>query len=148
MPTFNADVPILVVDDDEEDFFMIEKAIRNSQIMNPVLSLPDGRELMDYFKGEGRFSAPESAPFPGLIFLDLNMPRMDGREALKAIKADSKFKKVPVVVLSTSRAAEDVTGCYGSGANTFVSKPDDYGELLEIMKTTKKYWLEIAQLPS
>jgi len=139
--------PILVVDDDGEDRDFIEQALRKNGIENPIFQLEDGKELLNYLTHQGKYLTPDSFPKPGLIFLDLNMPRMDGRAILRHIKTDGLLKKIPVVVLTTSREREDILETYNMGANIFFSKPNDFNGLLNLMETTKKYWLEMAELP-
>lgn len=140
-------LPILMVDDDKDDRMMAEKALRKNRVINPILFLEDGEELMAYLRHEGKFADPASSPRPCLILLDLNMPRMDGRRALELIKADPGFRKIPVVILTTSQAEEDIIRSYDTGANSFITKPISFEGLLAVMETLKNYWLEIVDLP-
>jgi len=139
--------PILMVDDDADDRMMTEKALRKNRVINPVLFLQDGEELMEYLKRKGRFSDPQISPRPCFILLDLNMPKMDGRKALLFVKADPELKKIPVVVLSTSSAEEDILRSYNLGANSFITKPVNFDGLVTTMESLKNYWLEIVELP-
>jgi len=107
----------------------------------------DGEELMDYLCRRGKFSDPESAPRPGLILLDLNMPKKDGREALKEIKSDPDLKQIPIVVLTTSKADEDIYRSYNLGVNSYITKPVSFEGLVEVMKALSLYWFEIVRLP-
>lgn len=140
-------LPIIMVDDDKDDRMMTERALRKNRVINPVLFLEDGEELVDYLKRQGKYADPKSSPWPCFILLDLNMPRMDGRRALEIIKADPEFKKIPVVVLTTSKAEEDIVRSYDTGANSFITKPVSFDGLVAIMATLKNYWLEIVDLP-
>src|SRR5262249_28014308 len=114
---------------------------------NDLRSVEDGEELMDYLHRRGKYSNPKDSPRPGLILLDLNMPRKDGREALREIKNDPKLRDIPVVVLTTSKAEEDVVRTYSLGVNSYIAKPVKFTALVEIMKTMTKYWFEIVELP-
>ncbi len=136
-----------MVDDDADDRMMTEKALRKNRVINPVLFLQDGEELMEYLKRKGRFSDPQISPRPCFILLDLNMPKMDGRKALLFVKADPELKKIPVVVLSTSSAEEDILRSYNLGANSFITKPVNFDGLVTTMESLKNYWLEIVELP-
>jgi CheY-like chemotaxis protein len=108
----------------------------------------DGRELLDYLRRTGRYADPAlEAPRPGIILLDLNMPKKDGREALAEIKADGSLRRIPVVVLTTSKDEEDVFRTYDLGVNSFITKPVTFGGLVEVMRTWSRYWFEIVELP-
>lgn len=144
----NGLLPILMVDDDEDDRMMTEKALRKNRVINPILFLTDGEELMDYIKRKGKFTDPASSPRPCFVLLDLNMPRMDGRKALLYLKSDPELKKIPVVVLSTSSAEEDILRSYNLGANSFITKPVTFEGLVATMESLKNYWLEIVELPA
>jgi len=139
--------PILMVDDDKDDRMITEKALRKNRVVNPITFLQDGEELMDYLKQRGKFGGPGNAPRPCFVLLDLNMPKMDGRKALLFIKADPELKKIPVVVLTTSKAEEDIIRSYDLGANSFITKPVNFDGLVALMETLKNYWLEIVELP-
>ena len=109
--------------------------------------MEDGEELLDYLHRRGKYSPPADTPRPGLILLDLNMPRMDGREALREIKGDASLRQIPVVVMTTSKAEEDILRSYDSGASSFISKPMSFEGLVELMKGLGRYWFEIVELP-
>lgn len=138
---------ILLADDDPEDRMLVEDAFIESRLANDLRFVEDGEQLMDYLYRRGRYADPTSAPRPGVILLDLNMPRKDGREALKEIKSDPKLRRIPIVVLTTSRAEEDVFRSYDLGVNSFVTKPVTFAAMVELMKTLGKYWFEIVELP-
>nr|WP_210404653.1 response regulator [Chroococcidiopsis sp. TS-821] len=140
-------VTILMADDDEDDCMLAREAFSESRLANDLHFVRDGEELMDYLHQRGRYAAANSAPRPGLILLDLNMPRKDGREALKEIKADPNLRQIPVVVLTTSKAEEDIYRSYDLGANSFITKPVTFASLVEVMRTIGKYWFEIVELP-
>jgi len=140
-------LPILMVDDDKDDRLMTERALRKNRVINPILFLEDGEELVDYLKRQGQYADPAKSPRPCFILLDLNMPRMDGRRALEIIKADPEFKKIPIVVLTTSQAEEDIVRSYDTGANSFITKPVSFDGLVRVMESLKNYWLEIVDLP-
>jgi len=139
--------PILMVDDDKDDRMLTEKALRKKGVENPIEFLVDGEELMEYLKHKGRFSDPESSKRPCFILLDLNMPRMDGRKALLFVKSDPELKKIPVVVLSTSNAEEDILRSYNLGANSFIIKPVNFEGLVGMADSLKSYWLNLVELP-
>jgi CheY-like chemotaxis protein len=140
-------VTILMADDDEDDCMLAHEALAESRLANELHIVKDGEELMDYLYHRGKYTEEKSSPRPGLILLDLNMPKKDGREALKEIKADTNLKRIPVIVLTTSRAEEDVYRTYDLGANSFIIKPVTFASLVEVMKTIGKYWFEIVELP-
>jgi CheY-like chemotaxis protein len=138
---------ILVADDDAEDRMMVKEALEESRLTNMIQFVENGEELMDYLHNKGRFADKEKYPTPGLILLDLNMPKKDGREALKEIKADDHLRMIPVVVLTTSKAEEDVLRTYDLGVSSFIAKPVTFTALVDMMKTLSKYWFEIVELP-
>ncbi len=140
-------ITILMADDDPDDRLMAKEALEESRLANDLYFVEDGEELLDYLYQRGKFSDPAVAPFPGLILLDLNMPKKDGREALQEIKQDDKLKRIPIVVLTTSKAEEDIYRTYNLGVNSFITKPVSFEGLVDIMKTLTKYWFEIVALP-
>jgi CheY-like chemotaxis protein len=140
-------IVILLADDDEEDRMLAADAMHESRVANDLRFVEDGEELLDYLYKRGRFSAPDAAPSPGLILLDLNMPRKDGREALREIKADPDLRRIPVVVLTTSKAEEDIYRTYDLGANSFITKPVSFEGLVNVMRDIGRYWIEIVELP-
>lgn len=140
-------VTILVADDDADDRLMIKEALQENRLANDVRFVEDGEELMQYLRREGKYAAEGTSPTPGLILLDLNMPRMDGREALKEIKGDQRLRGIPVVVLTTSKAEEDVYRTYNLGVNSFITKPVTFDNLVTITRELGRYWFEIVELP-
>ena len=138
---------ILIADDDAEDRMLVKEALEESRLNNNIQFVENGEELLDYLHNKGRFSDTEKYQMPGLILLDLNMPKKDGREALKEIKADDKLRMIPVVVLTTSKAEEDILRTYDLGVSSFITKPVTFGSLVDVMKTLSKYWFEIVELP-
>jgi CheY-like chemotaxis protein len=142
-------VTILMADDDEEDREMTRDALRDARLGNEVKFAVDGQDLMEYLRREGKYADPAvDAPRPGLILLDLNMPRMDGREALAEIKSDESLRQIPVVVLTTSQDEEDVLRTYDLGVNSFITKPVTFEGLAEVTRTWTRYWFEIVELPN
>ncbi len=139
-------ITLLMADDDEEDRLLARDALQQSRVLNELRFVEDGEELMDYLHHRGRYAEPESAPRPGLILLDLNMPRKDGREALAEIKADPSLKRIPVVILTTSKREEDIVRSYMDGANSFIVKPVTFEGLVEVMRAVGHYWLDIVDL--
>ena len=140
-------VPILIVDDDMDDCQMIKEALQESRLLNELHFVHNGEELMDYLHHKGTFESQDKFPTPGLILLDLNMPRKDGREALKDIKNNSEFRHIPVVILTTSQAEEDVVRTYNLGANSYITKPVTFQSLVKTMHDLGRYWFEISELP-
>ena len=140
-------IVILLADDDEEDRMLACDALAESRLSNEISCVTDGEELMDYLHRRGKYAPPAEAPRPGLILLDLNMPKKDGREALREIKSDPDLRQISVVVLTTSKAEEDIYSSYDSGASSFISKPVTFQGLVDVMKGLGKYWFEIVDLP-
>ena len=141
-------ITILLADDDVDDRMMAREALDESRLANDLRCVEDGEELMDYLSRRGKYADPASSPTPGLILLDLNMPKKDGREALQEIKADPELRRIPVVILTTSKAEEDIYRTYDLGVNSFITKPVVFESLVELMRTLGKYWFEIVELPA
>ena len=139
---------ILMADDDEDDRRSVAKAWKAARAANPIHLVNDGEELMDYLHHRGNFSDPAASPRPGLILLDLNMPKKDGREALREIKADRELRQIPVVVLTTSKAEEDIYRTYDLGASSFITKPVTFASLVDLIQVIGKYWIEIVEVPT
>lgn len=141
-------ITILMADDDADDRQMTLEAFSESRLANDLRFVEDGAELMDYLLRRNKFSDPASSPRPGLILLDLNMPKKDGREALREIKADPRLRNIRVVVMTTSKAEEDIVRTYDLGAESYVTKPVTFTSLVDVIRTLGKYWLEIVELPA
>ena len=140
-------ITILYADDDPEDRMLLTDAWKESRVANELHMVEDGEELMDYLKRRGKYAALAGIPLPGMILLDLNMPRKDGREALKEIKEDPALRRIPVIVLTTSQAEEDIYRAYDLGVNSFILKPVTFKSLVDVTQTIGRYWLEIVELP-
>lgn len=140
-------ITILYADDDEDDQLLVREALEEARLLNDLRVVNDGEELMDYLHRRGDYADPDASPRPGLILLDLNMPRKDGREALAEIKADAALRSIPVVVLTTSRAEEDILRTYDLGVSSFVCKPVTFDAMVETLSALGRYWFEIVELP-
>jgi CheY-like chemotaxis protein len=138
---------ILLADDDEEDRILTCDALAEGKLANEVYCVDDGEDLMDYLYCRGKYSPPAAAPSPGLILLDLNMPKKDGREALREIKSDPLLRRIPVVILTTSRDDEDIFNSYSWGANSFITKPVTFAAMIDVMKGLGEYWFGTVELP-
>jgi CheY-like chemotaxis protein len=145
--TTSKSIVILMADDDADDRLLAKDALTECRLANDLHFVENGEELLDYLKRRGRFTKLSDSPRPGLILLDLNMPKKDGREALREIKADPELRKIPVVVLTTSKADTDIGCIYELGANSFISKPVSFDSLVDVMKILGRYWFEIVELP-
>jgi CheY-like chemotaxis protein len=141
-------ITILLAEDDADDRLLVKEALQESRVLNELRCVEDGEELMEYLRRQGRYADPELSPRPGLVLLDLNMPRKDGREALREIKGDPDLRRIPVVVMTTSKAEEDIFRSYDLGANSYISKPVTFQALVELMKVLGRYWIEFVELPS
>jgi CheY-like chemotaxis protein len=141
-------ISIVIADDDADDRMLLEDAFQESSISNPLHFVEDGEQLLAFLRREGRYAAMAAEPLPGLILLDLNMPRVDGRTALAEIKKDERLCRIPVIVLTTSKAEEDILRTYGLGVNSFISKPVTFEGLVDIVKTIGHYWIQIVALPT
>jgi CheY-like chemotaxis protein len=140
-------ITILVAEDDAEDRMLIGEAFAEARLNNDVRFVHDGEELMDYLYGRGEYSPPANALRPGVIMLDLNMPRKSGREALEEIRGEPRLSSIPVIVMTTSNAEIDINGTYALGANSYVRKPVSFEALVDLAKTLGRYWFEIVELP-
>lgn len=140
-------IVILMADDDPEDVMLARDALAESRLANTLNVVEDGEELLDYLHQRGKYNEG-NAPRPGLILLDLNMPRLDGREALAQIKSDTNLRRIPVVVLTTSKAEEDVFRSYDLGANSYITKPVTFDSLVKVVRSLAEYWFGIVLLPA
>ncbi len=141
-------VTILVADDDPDDRMMTREAFEETRLESNLAFVEDGEDLLEYLRSSGKYALATKQPPVGVILLDLNMPRMDGREALRIIKADPELQRIPVVVLTTSQADEDVIRAYGLGVNSFITKPVTFTDFVDLMKVFGRYWLDVVSLPA
>lgn len=137
----NRNASILICDDDEDDLYLVKSVFNDTKFSNQTVYLKNGVELLDYLQNQKNETAV------GLVLLDLNMPKMDGREALKMIKSNPEFRRIPVIILTTSNSPQDIYQCYELGANCFITKPSSYEGLNDAIKTLSKFWLELSYLP-
>jgi len=140
-------IVILMADDDADDRLLAKDALAECRLANELHFVENGEELLDYLNRRGKYVNLANSPRPGLILLDLNMPKKDGRESLKEIKDDPRLRTIPVVVLTTSNADTDISRIYELGANSFITKPVSFDSLVEVMKILGRYWFEIVELP-
>jgi CheY-like chemotaxis protein len=140
-------ITILLADDDPDDRQLTHDAFMENRLANEFHAVEDGEELMEFLHRRGKYEPLRGEPLPGLILLDLNMPRKDGREALKEIKADADLRRIPIVVLTTSKAEEDIVRTYDLGVNSYVTKPVTFKSLVELIKVLGNYWFEVVELP-
>jgi len=138
---------ILMADDDADDRLLVQDALTECKLADRLHFVENGEELMDYLLRRDKYGAPNAAPRPGLILLDLNMPRKDGREALREIRAHAELRRIPVIAFTTSKADTDIEAIYDLGANSFISKPVAFAALVNVMATLMRYWFCIVQLP-
>lgn len=138
---------VLMAEDDADDRLLVKDAWEESRLLNELRFVEDGEELLDYLHQRGVYAPPNQSPLPGLILLDLNMPRKGGRETLEAIKADPGLRHIPIVILTTSQTEEDIFQAYDLGASSFITKPVTLESLVIMMKTLGRYWFEIVELP-
>jgi two-component system response regulator len=136
-----------MADDDEDDRVLTAEALKESRLANQMRFVVDGEDLMQYLRHTGRYAVNGDAPRPGIILLDLNMPKKDGREALQEIKSDPRFRGIRVVIMTTSKAEEDVVRSYELSAASYITKPVTFERLVEVVRALGKYWLEIVELP-
>ena len=146
MSTSGKPIVILMADDDADDRLLAQDALSECNLASELHFVENGEELLDYLHRRGKYSK-DNAPRPGLILLDLNMPRKDGREALREIKSEPNLKRIPVIVLTTSKADTDISKIYDLGANSFIAKPVAFDALVKVMKLLGNYWFDIVELP-
>ena len=137
----NRNASILICDDDEDDLYLVKSVFDDTKFGNHTVYLKNGVELLDYLKNNKNDTSV------GLVLMDLNMPKMDGREALKMIKNSPEFKHIPVIILTTSNSPQDIHQCYELGANCFITKPSSYEGLSDAIQTLSKFWFELSHLP-
>ena len=138
-------ITILMADDDPDDRLLVKEAFEENRLINNLETVEDGEQLMDFLHRRGKFV--DTTIIPGLILLDLNMPRKSGLEALREIKADPRLRRLPVVILTTSKAEEDIIKSYDLGVNSFIVKPVNFDKLVELIKELDRYWFQIVELP-
>jgi CheY-like chemotaxis protein len=141
-------IVILIAEDDPDDQLLTREALDENKLTNEIRFVNDGQELIDYLYRRGSFAEPSIAPRPDLILLDLNMPRMDGREALQIIKSDADLRRIPIVVMTTSKAEEDILRTYDLGVNSFIVKPVTFDSLVNLVRVLADYWFSIVRLPT
>ena len=138
-------VEILLVEDNPGDVRLTQEALKESKVTNNLSVAEDGVEALAFFKREGKYA---DAPRPDLLLLDLNLPKKDGRELLEEIKVDDNLKRIPVVVLTTSKAEEDIIRMYDQHANCYITKPIDFDQFINVIKSIEDFWLTIVKLPT
>ena len=138
---------ILMADDDADDCLLVQEALRESKQPHDLRIVRDGQQLLDYLRRRGDYQQSPDLPRPDLILLDLKMPRKDGREALSELKADPRLRSIPIVVLTTSTARDDICFCYRMGVNSYITKPATFRGLVDLLGTLSKYWFELVELP-
>ena len=138
---------ILVVEDSPEDFEVLQRALKKADIHSPIFRCKDGDEALDFLYERGEYEGSDSTVGLALVLLDLNLPGLDGREVLRAVKGDPALRSLPVIVFTTSNDEKDITQCYADGANSYIQKPLEPGELVKMMVYIKNFWLETAKLP-
>ena len=141
---FGKPIDILLVEDNPGDIRLAQEALKESKIKNRLFVVEDGEEAMAFLRREGRYA---EVPRPDLMLLDLNLPRKSGREVLSEVKSDADLKRIPVVVLTVSKAEEDILKCYNNYANCYITKPLDFSQFMEITKSIEEFWLTIVRLP-
>lgn len=146
----NMDIPItiLMADDDPDDRRLTQEALGEGRLANDVRFVHDGEELLEYLRCTGRYSEEGAAPRPGIVLLDLNMPRMDGRTVLGEMKRDPDLRRIPIVVLTTSKADEDIVKSYDLGVNSYIVKPVTFEALVDTLQTLEEYWFQIVERPN
>lgn len=138
---------VLVVEDDLGDQILIEEALQASAVLKRIEIVADGEQALEYLYRLGRYADAARAPRPDLILLDLNMPRLGGKEVAAKLKGDPQFRSIPIVAFTTSCREEDVALCYSIGVNSYVQKPTDFDRLQSVLRHLERYWLEICQRP-
>lgn len=138
---------ILMADDDDDDKMLTKEALLESRVINELHFVANGVDLLAFLRGEGKYADRNEFPEPHIVLLDLNMPKMDGREALAEIKNDETLRSIPVVILTTSKAEEDMIKGYDLGAASYITKPVTFEDLVKLMGTMGKYWVEFVDLP-
>ena len=144
MSTGGIPIEILLVEDDPDDVLLTRKALDEGRMLNNLHVVRDGVEAMEFLYQRGQYS---DAPRPGIVLLDLNMPRKDGREVLAEVKSDEHLKSIPIIVLTTSEAEQDILKSYNLHANAYVPKPVDPDEFVRVIRSFDTFWLSVVKLP-
>jgi len=139
---------IVMAEDDSDDRLLTTDALAECDWQADLRFVENGEELLDYLMRRGKYSQSSASPRPGLILLDLNMPKKDGREALREIKANADLRRIPIVIFTTSKADTDIGGLYDLGASSFITKPVQFESLVRVMRTLGQYWFNTVQLPA
>jgi two-component system, chemotaxis family, response regulator Rcp1 len=137
-------IDILLVEDSPSDVLLTREALRDARIANDLSVARDGEEAMEYLRQEGEHAGK---PRPDIVILDLNLPRMDGREVLREIKGDDSLRRIPVIILTTSSSDRDIGECYDSHANCFLTKPIDFEEFIDVVRSMEHFWISVVRLP-
>lgn len=148
MPGITTSRTILVAEDDPEDRLFMTEAFEEAWFEVDLRFVEHGEELLDYLLRRGKYGDKQTSPKPELILLDLNMPRIDGREALRDIKQNPHLRAIPVVVLTTSSSGRDIIAAYSDGVNSFITKPANFEQLVDAIKSMKSYWFNLVTLPT
>jgi len=138
---------ILIVEDSDDDFLATLRAFKKENVVNPIQRCSNGDQALDYLYRRGEFAAPDSATKPGLMLLDLNLPGTDGRDVLQTVKSDPQFAQMPIIVLTTSYARDDIEECYDAGADSYVQKPVDFAGFVAAIARIKQCWFEVGIAP-
>ncbi len=140
-------ITIHMCDDDPDDQLLVSDALEEARLGNPIDFTNNGKELLQYLNREGDYAHLMDQPLPGLILLDLNMPVMDGREVLDQLKQNEKFRSIPIIVLTTSKAEADIARTYDMGVNSFIIKPVSFDSLVDMIRSVSDYWFHLVSLP-
>lgn len=140
-------VKILLVEDNLQDIEITRRAFAKGRVKNELIVVRDGQEALDYLYRQGKYKGPASSPRPGMILLDLNLPKVGGMEVLQQIKKDEVLKSIPVIVLTASPREEDVVRTYNLGVNTYIQKPVEFDNFMRVVHAVQEYWIVIASLP-
>ena len=140
-------IDILLVEDNADHAALTMRALRDGNMLNEIFWVKDGQEAVDFLDRAGRYAAPAPPPRPGLILLDIRLPKLDGHEVLRHIKSDPVLRSIPVVMLTTSERDDEINACYDAGVNSYVSKPVKFAEFVQTIKSLKLYWIMVNHLP-
>lgn len=141
-------IEILIAEDDDDDYMLTTEAMQEVRVLNKITRVVDGEDLLHYLNRTGNYTHLKGTPLPGLILLDLNMPKVDGIEVMRILNKRPEFRRIPIIVLTTSKSQEDIFKSYELGCNSYIRKPVQFDELIRVMKDFKRYWIEIVSLPA